>query len=391
MKRLFLPLFFLAMVYTLMIYLIVSVDCCNDLLIIDFKTSASQLDAIYDFFGSSKNIVDFCIYIRKPGQTIRNTGRNVKSVNNISIYVTDESMQDFHNINMIEGRFIWDTDSINNKRYIVLERETAVELFSTTECIGRSVSLNNENYAILGVYDAKKTLLNEISSIEYAVCFIPLIHDSPKADSFISMLRVKEESTYITNNALRNYFQNTLGLEVNLDNTGAKIKTAAQKIKLVNMFVALLILVYLFGILKSYFKKLAAGIKSDYKNYYPAGLINAYKYKIIFVILQLFIMMCIIYYFADNMFSIFISPTLIPGRLINFDEFYHKIKDFMIEVNTSDKIPSVIALMADYINIFINYLVIIFVGCTIRIFSILRDMEIGKGLYKERENVITRI
>ncbi|MDD2476819.1 MAG: hypothetical protein PHI32_13030, partial [Dysgonamonadaceae bacterium] len=127
-------------------------------------------------------------------------------------------------------------------------------------------------------------------------------------------------------------------------------------------------------------KELAGNIKKDYSDFYPLQLVKIYGLKIIYVMVLLAIIIFIVFVIVRNIFSIYINPSIIPERIINVGEFYRKLKDFIINKNTTPKILSKTAIMAGYVNSCINYSVIILVACTTGIILMAGEISIKKQI-----------
>lgn len=360
MKKLFTLFIITAMVYAFMICAISSVGGYRNLLLLEFTCSADKLNLMNEVFSNNDNITGTSIYKRHAGQSIAAYGRKA---DNISVYEIDESLRDFYNMKIMEGRFIWNTDSDRNLKYVVLDSKSAIDLFATLKCVGQSVRIFDADYMVAGVYDPKESLLSELSAVEHGVCFIPSDFNNSSSDSYIAMLRVREGSSFIMANTLKSIFKNTIDINVNIDNVDAKIRAAEQKITFVNMFILFLALIYLYKALKAFAKELAGNIKKGCSDFYPLQLIKIYRLKIIYAVVLLAIIMFIVFTIVRSMFSIYINPSIIPERIINVREFYRKLKDFMINENTAPQIPSKITIVAGYVNSCINYLAIILLGC----------------------------
>lgn len=345
-----------------MISAISSVSSYRNLLLMELTCATDELSSIKEAFGNNDDITCTSIYKRHTGQSVSAYGRKTGS---ISVYEADEALKNFLDIKLIEGRFIWNTDSEKKLKYIFLDSKSAIELFAAVQCVGQSVRLFDTDYVVAGVYDTKESLLSELSAVEHGACFIPLSlsNNNNSRDSYIAMLRVRESSSFIMVNTLKSYFKNTININVNIDNVDAKIRAAGQKVTFINMFILFLALIYLYKALKVMVSDLTVNIKKDSSDFYPMQLMRMHYLKIIYTVVLLAIMVLIVSIILRNVFPIYINPSIIPERLINTGELYRKLKDFMINENTAPKILSEIAIAADYVNSYINYLMIILVGC----------------------------
>lgn len=361
-KRLFILFIITASVYVFMISAISSVSSYRNLLLLEFTCATGELNLIKEAFSNNGGITGTSIYKRHTDQSVSAYGRKTGS---ISVYEADEALKDFLDIKLIEGRFIWNTDSEKKLKYVVLDSKSAIELFAAVQCIGQSVRLLDTDYVVVGVYDAKESLLSELSAVELGACFIPssLSNNNNIRDSYIAMLRVRESSSFIMVNTLKSFFKNTININVNIDNVDAKIRAAGQKITFVNMFILFLALIYLYKALKVMVSDLTVNIKKDSSDFYPVQLMIIHSLKIIYAVVLLAIMILLVSILLKNIFSIYINPSIIPERIINTGELYRKLKDFMINANTAPKILSEIAITVDYVNSCINYSAIILVMC----------------------------
>lgn len=346
-----------------MIYTINSVKDCRNLMISESKgyPTAEYINELNEYNEINDNILDTCMYQRIPNSNLKTTGRGVDK---ITIYYSDESAPEFFNMKMLDGRFLWNKDIDRDLNYIVLDKETAIGLFATVKCAGQSVKLSNKDYQVLGVYETKKSLINELSAVDYRACFVPLAFDGASSGSFNVMFRVKEGSSVIMENNIEKFITDTFRTDVSLENIDLKYRLTEQKVVLVSSFILIVLLIGLYNKIKPVILKYYIGIKQEYSECYPLELMKRYKYKLAFLIILLcFISYVFIYVIGKINIEFVIDPSIIPSRLINIDELYQKLKAFAIENNTKPVISNVLSKSIEYASKCINYSALIFAWC----------------------------
>lgn len=352
-----------------MLYTISSVKDCRNLMISESKGSpaAEYMSKLNEYKESNKNILDACIYQRIPNNNLKTTGR---SVDKVTIYYSDETAPEFFSIKMLDGRFLWNKDIDRCLNYVVLDSKTAIDLFSTIECNGQSVKLSNKDYQVLGVYEAKKSLINELSAVDYRACFVPLTFDGFTSDTFNIMFRVKEGTSSIMQNNIEKFITDTFRTDISLKNIDLKFRLTEQKIVLVNFLILIMLLIGLYTKIKPVILKYYVSIKQQYSNYYPLELLKKYKYKLAFFIVLLFLVSYVSIFIVRKInIEFVIDPSLIPSRLINIDELYQKLKAATIKNNTQLSISNVLSKSVDHAEKCINYSTLIFVWCVTALYA----------------------
>ncbi|SNT22137.1 MacB-like core domain-containing protein [Anaerovirgula multivorans] len=84
------------------------------------------------------------------------------------------SYQSFTDIHIIKGSFLTEKQEDNNDRVLVIEEETALKLFKSTDIVGMNIDLMDENFTIIGVNKRKSTFLSNLLKRKEPDIYIPL-------------------------------------------------------------------------------------------------------------------------------------------------------------------------------------------------------------------------
>ncbi|SCY64992.1 ABC transporter permease [Alkaliphilus peptidifermentans] len=82
--------------------------------------------------------------------------------------------QSFADINIIKGSFLTEKQEKNKDMVLVIEEETALRLFKSTDIIGMNIDLMDNSFTIVGVNKRKNTLLSNLLKSKEPDIYIPL-------------------------------------------------------------------------------------------------------------------------------------------------------------------------------------------------------------------------
>ena len=215
---------------------------------------------------------------------------------------------------MIKGRFIFDSDVREERKYAVIEKDTAVKLFSTVDCTGRALEINGEEFLVLGVYEREKTFASFISAIDKNRVYIP--HRYAQTPTVITALvKTKPGLTAVLGRKVEADLKNILGTPVVLENLGLRAERVYQ-LKALTSFILMFLLFLRFrktwiSAVKSSYRK----IRRDLEDYY---FWEAMKLNCFGMALHLAVMLAvagIFYYAAPGWTLRYIPHETVPARL----------------------------------------------------------------------------
>ena len=89
------------------------------------------------------------------------------------ISYTDEQFGERVSLSFVYGNYFLVTDSVEENRYAVISEKTATELFFTTNAVGSSLKIGEEEYIVCGVYKSDESLLRQISEDNRETVYVP--------------------------------------------------------------------------------------------------------------------------------------------------------------------------------------------------------------------------
>lgn len=102
---------------------------------------------------------------------------NIKTSLN-TIYVralaVNSSYKRFSDIHILNGSFLTEKQEQNKEKTLVIEEETALELFKSTDIVGMKINIMNENFRIVGISKRKDSFLSKLFKRKEPQVYIPL-------------------------------------------------------------------------------------------------------------------------------------------------------------------------------------------------------------------------
>ncbi|AOY78029.1 ABC transporter permease [Clostridium formicaceticum] len=114
-----------------------------------------------------ENLISFTL----PFEVNIKNQSNAMSVRALAI---SSSYQSFADINLIGGSFLTEKQEMNKDRVLIIEEETALKLFKSTDIIGMNMELMDKNFTIIGVYKRRNSLLSNLLKKKESNIYIPL-------------------------------------------------------------------------------------------------------------------------------------------------------------------------------------------------------------------------
>ena len=328
-----------------------------------------QHELVEKYVNMDKNIDIFSICSDYSGSL--KTSRH--SYNDVLISMVDNKFTDFYKIKMVNGRFIWKRDIDNRSKYIVIEKNMASALFSTTDCVGREVELDKQTFTVIGVFEKGDWLTSTMSAISNNIVFIPFVfsdtatnmvyeQNMPKRQVFL--LRVKNGISTVLKGSVEKNLEKILNSDINTENIDIKTRKTSQKIKFTYFVIACIAAIYILKWVFPILKRMYSQLKGKMDNSYFLQMLKENWIIIgvcIFVIAGL---ITIFYIIIKNLKpSLIIDTELIPSRLINITEISEKISDYFIRINTEEIIPSPFHALITHVNRLLTYLCGILIIC----------------------------
>lgn len=333
-----------------------------------------------DYNQVNTNILQSTMYksntgaLALPGKKGSNT--------NVRYYEVDGSINDFLNLKVLSGRFIWPEDYENKVNFIVIDEKSAVKFFLNTDCIGEKLTLNSKEYYICGVYKDDDSLLGTLSRTyrdDSSLVFVPIVkpssskeddEDSVQSDDtqafgvYTILFKIKPGYTFILNKGIENYFSQNLGKEIILKNLDFEVKNNVQKIKGLKFIMFSIIAIYIMVFIFKDMNKVIAKLKKDLKEQYLKQMLNNNKFLLIKKILIYGLSLSLVFYFYNKFkFQFIIDPDIIPSSLIDIEEIRTKMSNYIVKMNTTPNYATKFEALLKNGGTIINYLVIfIFIG-----------------------------
>ncbi|MFT8314416.1 MAG: ABC transporter permease [Clostridium sp.] len=253
-------------------------------------------------------------------------GKKIKT----KMVLTDENYFSLYPYKMIEGGKIDFLSVENGNKVAVISDILANNLFKSTKVIGDIITLNNENYKIVGVYKENQSFIYSTSEDGYERIYVPYTSYTTKdknqslfLDIFSTRETVKVTYKNINNNLIR-----TLGGNLSLYNminyTTLK-KISFQYAQILYFIIGICGIIFLIKIALKYFKVLTVFFKEKLKtNYFSQILINNKK-EILFTSSKILLCLAsIVIIFNLIKFNITIDNKYLPNDNVFDISFYRK-------------------------------------------------------------------
>ncbi len=324
-----------------------------------------------DYKQVNNNILQSTMYKTNTGMLSDKLGANL----NVRYYEVDGTINDFLNLKIIKGRFIWPEDYDNKVNYIVIDEKCAIKFFLNSECIGEKIKLNNKEYLICGVYKEDNSMLGMLSRTyrdDSSLAFIPIEKPtSPKDEddtssqnqkafgSYTILYKIRPGYGFILNKGMENYFTQNMGKEVILKNMDYEVRNNIQKVSALKFIIFLVIAIYILIWLYRDFNKVLKKIKKDLEKNYTMQMIKNNKFFFISkLFIYSFVLFVLIYFYDKLKFQIIIDPDIIPSRLIDLNEIQAKLLNYIVKMNTIPNYATKFEAMVKNGGNIINYLVL---------------------------------
>lgn len=348
----------------------------NMFLIQENLSDYDQFHLFEDYKKENTNILQSTMYKSSTGMLTSKIGSNI----NVRYYEVDGNINDFLNLKILSGRFIWSEDYENRLNYIVIDEKSAIKFFLNSDCIGEKLTLNSKEYQICGVYKDDDSLLGTLSKTyrdDSSLVFIPIIKPYvPKDDEdftaenqgafgvYTILFKIRPGYGFIINKGMENYFSQNMNKEIILRNLDFEARNNIQKVQGLKFIIFFIIALYIVNLIYKDINKVIDEIRTGLKRQYFKQTIINNKYLLIKKsLIYLLLLVAILYFYNKYKFQIIIDPDLIPSKLIDVDEIKTKVSNYIIKMNTTPNYATKFEALLKNGGAIINYLVIfIFIG-----------------------------
>ena len=133
----------------------------------DDKGSPVTLDTLNEWMEEPE------LGILAPIATASATGRAGGESASFTVYGTTAGYYDVQNMQLFMGRWLKEPDIENHSYVCILTENAAQELIGYTDCVGRSITLNNVPFTIVGILADDEDSLTALFSAGSCVAYIP--------------------------------------------------------------------------------------------------------------------------------------------------------------------------------------------------------------------------
>ena len=244
--------------------------------------------------------------------------------------LTDENYFSLYPYKMIAGGKIDFLSVENGSKIAVISDVLANDLFKSTKVIGNIISLNDENYRIIGVYKENQSFTYSISEDGYERVYVPYTSYTTKDKNeslFLDIFSTRETAKNTYKN-INNNLSKTLGGSLSLYNivnyTTLK-KISFQYTQIFYFIIGICGIIVLIKIALKYFKILAAFFKEKLKTNYFSEILMNNKKEIFFTSSKVLLCLAsIIIIFNLIKFNITIDNKYLPNDNAFDISFYRK-------------------------------------------------------------------
>lgn len=324
------------------------VNAAKDILLLEADTAINMdvFNTLEDYDKVESNIMDIGIYTQRK----TNISSFGKELEDYHVYEVNASYRSFQNIHMVHGRFIWHRDIHEGRKFIVIEEKTAVELFATSDCIGKMIQIDGVEYQVVGVYRRKKSFSSFISATDKNRVYVPYIFGQGRhAQGFI--VKVKEGLSSILEAKVTSDIKTIIGSNVIINNIDVKASKVILYQRLTFLLLIIILWFYVIRIWLPYAKNLKAKIKNEWSDLYLSEVVKKYALSVLLHLVPILLMFTAVYLITRSIrFDLLIDPDIIPSRLIDIEEWKEKLQEYIIMKNTARQMVSNISLLIIHIS-----------------------------------------
>lgn len=257
------------------------------------------------------------------------------------IHGVSYSYFDFMALNFIKGNFISKSHEEEASRVAVIDEKLALELFGTSNIIGKELKIYGEKFKVIGVFESDTSILGIITEHQEPSVYIPVgVMLEMDQSAGISSIQVKtSENDLLGRNedmvfrALRAIGKDTSGYRI--EDYHISVYYLQQKIHLLIFIPGLLIILLMIKLLKNTIKELVIEIWSKCKTDYLLNVVKICRVKIVESLIRTGLMFAAMAAIWSNIsFKLFIPPNYIPDELIDLSYYLDLLKDGILQNNS---------------------------------------------------------
>lgn len=265
---------------------------------------------IYKFENNLKH--NICSFAFPFEVNIKNSSHNLL----IKALAVNSSYKNFTSINIVDGSFLTEKDGKSKARNLIIEENTALRLFKSTDIIGMHVKLMNVDFRITGIYKSKNSFLHNLVKKKEPEVYIPLqTVFSLNKDITIPCFQI---STLSRDGVIQNK-RNVMKSIENIGKSSANYivvdymnseRQFSQASSLLTFVFGILIIILLLRIQGKIVKEVFIIIKERYSSHYFFEVIKSSRKILIYSILKLSFLTFSIYLISQAIkFDFYLSPT----------------------------------------------------------------------------------
>lgn len=335
-----------------------NVEEYKDILIIE--TDSIGLDTFISkknkYIQNTEHILDSSLY---------STNSAVVKNMEVELKYTDENMQVYPNLNKIGGRFFISSDRQENKPYAILDKQAAVKLFASMNCIGKNITIKEKEYTVIGIVDYKGFINRIINNIPTIYLPYQTLMDRKEVSIFIKCER--NYAYWIANKIIQE------DPNVKIYNTQKDIIAIENKcVMMLATFFILMLISTVKRIKTTYIEFFTAYKKTHNTNYFYQNILINKRY-IMNVVKDIILLVIIIIVLAKC--EIRIDPNSLPSSFGYYDEIKNQLFQNVNRYKYDRIINNPLILYLKMINYIVNIKCIIMIILATSFYQCIRKLD----------------
>ena len=134
------------------------------------------------------------------------TGKYALNNGTFTVYGTTPDYYEINGLQLVQGRFLKNSDIDNNSRVCVIDEQTAEDLIGYSDCVGDEISLDGMKYTVVGVIEDEEESITALflgSSMTAYIPYTSLIRLSTGTGPTISSFYIGAAEGYVVADAER--------------------------------------------------------------------------------------------------------------------------------------------------------------------------------------------
>ncbi|NLL34964.1 MAG: ABC transporter permease [Clostridiales bacterium] len=284
-------------------------------------------------------------FIRSSNITVYTEFRNVR---NTTIYSCDEQFRYFMDLEMVSGSFLVNDDVRDNNPYAVIDENIAVLLFSNTDCIGRSIYIQDKEFKVIGVVGTKDGFFDTLTAVDLYSVYVPFAGMALPNSLIGSIYRADNPIIINTISGLDPY---SFGSVQNTVSISMRAKTVAMIGHLALLAIWVIALVFVFRVVRKYLWDFVSLTKEELGSRYLLGYLQKHWLSLVLHVLVIAIMTALlVIWFRLVRFQPEMDPSLVPSELFRLKGWLESIKEYALVANTRVSLPFSPSILIDKIK-----------------------------------------